>query len=580
MPKLLPDLSDSDLLNIKSSAERCFYAAARAQLPSEWTVLFSTPLIGTTLSGRKYDGEADFVILVAGYGMLVVEVKGGGVTYNPASGAWQSVDRASEKHDIKDPFRQATAEKHQLIQILNNDDRWHKAHQGRLLTGHAVFFADLDRTNFSMGPAGPSEIVGGRQNLLQLRMWVEQVLDFWAGKDTNWVSLKSEGIKAAEQILHGRIEARPLISVQLAAEEVVRIQLSEQQSRVLRGIGSRRRASIAGGAGTGKTLLAMERARQLAETVGNTLLLCYNNLLADYLKTACQNVPRLHTMTYHELCGWRQRETQKQTGRDIIDEAWKNYPRANKSDKFDLILPYALTLSCLATDLRYDAIVIDEGQDFREEYWLPIEWLLKDSDSSYLYVFLDENQSFYTRPKSMPISEQPFVLTFNCRNTKHIHETAYRYFCGVPTESPPGNEGVPIAILAAPSLASQGSAIHSAVVNLISLEGVKPNQIAIVVCGEPQNPYIEAIEKYKLPQNTQWIVRGPAAGRGVRVETVRRYKGLEADIVFLWGIDALSIRDRNETLYVGISRAKSRLILVGAEKACQDLLAEVASPKL
>jgi hypothetical protein len=60
----LPDLAPGELALVKSSAERRFYEACRAQLPAEWTVLFSTPWVGTTPAGRKYDGEADFVLLV------------------------------------------------------------------------------------------------------------------------------------------------------------------------------------------------------------------------------------------------------------------------------------------------------------------------------------------------------------------------------------------------------------------------------------------------------------------------------------------------------------------------------------
>src|SRR5688572_8919706 len=107
MARLLPDLSDADLREVKSSAERRFYLASRSQLPADWSVLFSTPWIGTTLTGRRYDGEADFVLLVPNLGLLVVEVKGGGIAYDPLVGKWESRDRNGAVHAIKDPFRQA-----------------------------------------------------------------------------------------------------------------------------------------------------------------------------------------------------------------------------------------------------------------------------------------------------------------------------------------------------------------------------------------------------------------------------------------------------------------------------------------
>lgn len=572
MPRLLPDLESQELALVKSSAERRFYEACRTQLPADWTVLFSTPWIGTTPTGRKYDGEADFVLLVPTLGMLVVEVKGGGVAFDPVAGKWESVDREGERHAIKDPFRQATAEKHQLIKILQGDGRWRKAHPGRLLAGHAVFLADVDRPGVAMSPESPAAIVGGRNDLSQLGAWAERVLRYWAGGDSGWDPLRADAIRAAEQVLHGRIDARPLVSAQLDAEEAVRVQLTQQQSRILRGIGARKRAAICGGAGTGKTLLAMEKARHLASSVGETLLLCYNRLLADYLKAACQGTPRLYPMSFHQLCSWRTTAASRSSGRDLLREANETYPNARAQDEFDLVLPHALALSCEASPLRFDAIVIDEGQDFKEEYWLPIEWLLRDPNDSHLHVFYDQNQALYTRACSMPINEPPFVLTFNCRNTQRIHESAYRYFRGDETDGPTGNEGAPVVSLVSPSLSSQATAIHAAVVNLLNREKVDAQRIAVLVCGEPKEAFYRAIERMPLPRACRWVVEGAAADRGVRLETVRRYKGLEADVVFLWGLDCLPARDERELLYVGISRAKSRLTLVGSSAACTHVL--------
>lgn len=65
------------------------------------------------------------------------------------------------------------------------------------------------------------------------------------------------------------------------------------------------------------------------------------------------------------------------------------------------------------------------------------------------------------------------------------------------------------------------------------------------------------------------------AHKGVRVDTVRRFKGLEADVVFLWGIDALPHAEEQEMFYVGLSRAKSRLTVVGSRASCDELLTQV-----
>jgi hypothetical protein len=433
-------------------------------------------------------------------------------------------------------------------------------------------FADLDQADTALGPGSPPEIMGRRSDLQSVERWATAVLRFWAGNDSTWLPLERRGIVTAEQILHGRVEVRPLLSAVIRAEEQVRVQLTLQQSRVLRALGVRRRAAICGGAGTGKTLLAIEKARELATSGSETLLLCYNRLLADFLGEACRGVDRLTVLSYHQLCVWRSSEAKRLTGRDLLREARQQTLDSSPSAEYDLVMPLALALSCEATPLRFDAIVIDEGQDFKDEYWLGLEWLLRDDAESLLYVFYDQNQALYTRSSSMPITDPPFVLTFNCRNTRYIHESAYRFFQGEVTDYPPGNDGVPIQSLCASTLAEQGRKLHAAVVDLLVKQGLEPSQIAVLVCGEPKETFFRALTGKPVPKGTKWLVEGNIADRGIRLETVKRFKGLEADVVFLWGIDFMPAGDERELLYVAISRAKSRLTLVGTEELCDRVL--------
>jgi superfamily I DNA and RNA helicase len=61
------------------------------------------------------------------------------------------------------------------------------------------------------------------------------------------------------------------------------------------------------------------------------------------------------------------------------------------------------------------------------------------------------------------------------------------------------------------------------------------------------------------------------------MDTVHRYKGLEAAVLFLWGLDELDPRNDREIIYVAFSRAKSRLYLVGREVSCRTLMAPTFS---
>ena len=166
MINIKPSLTDTELDLIPSSAEAKFYRACRS-LPSNWLVLFSVPWVGTTYSGRKYDGEADFVIFAPSYGMLVIEVKGGRVVSDPVTGSWTSIDRSEKRHVIKNPYEQAKKEKYALLDILRNDSRFGTPQKRSFLSGHAVFFPDCNIIQVQ-SPASRTEFTDTAVDLCRL----------------------------------------------------------------------------------------------------------------------------------------------------------------------------------------------------------------------------------------------------------------------------------------------------------------------------------------------------------------------------------------------------------------------------
>jgi hypothetical protein len=203
-------------------------------------------------------------------------------------------------------------------------------------------------------------------------------------------------------------------------------ELTQTQFRILRQLRTHRRAAIVGGAGTGKTMLAMEKAQQLADSGFRVLFLCFNKHLAGWVATNLKH-PSILVTTFHGLVGHTGGWAGLNKGRDMgWDEFTEKAP--------DLLMDYLAiirTPKSGAQDKLFDAIIVDEAQDFEDTWWLPLPDLLKDPEQGIFYVFFDNNQRLYAQISNIPMEGEPFYLDENCRNTRHIHASLMP--CPMPT---------------------------------------------------------------------------------------------------------------------------------------------------
>src|SRR5262249_55031294 len=88
-----------------SGAERKVFRALHDGLSDGWTVLQSVSWLQRRPGDAASDGEADFVLVHPALGGLILEVKGGEIRFDSATGCWFSRDRRGVAHEIKDPFR-------------------------------------------------------------------------------------------------------------------------------------------------------------------------------------------------------------------------------------------------------------------------------------------------------------------------------------------------------------------------------------------------------------------------------------------------------------------------------------------
>jgi superfamily I DNA/RNA helicase len=593
MATIIPECSDDELDDLASQAEVKVYRALR-ELPQEYVIFFQIEVMLREEKKQAKDASTDFLVCHPDQGYLCIEVKGGRIGCD--EGRWFSTDRHGVKHSIRNPMTQAKDAKHTILAYLKNDQRWCGLPCfGKALLAHAVFFPDMSEDGAEKlgAPDLPAALIGSAKTLQNPKAWIDEVFAFW-GNDGNFTPLGPTGIDILREVFAPpSIDASEQVAKQLENEKEVRLELTKQQMRILDFLKSQPRVAVSGGAGTGKTVMAVMKARRLAAEGYRTLLTCYSEKLADNLKRRCEDTKNLEVMHFHGLCLQQNTKAKNDpAGRDLITETKEKYP---EWDDLDVRLPYALAESMkILSEDRYDAIVCDEGQDFGEKYWEPLVGMLKDKEHSTLYVFYDDNQSLYKRADSFPIpKENTFLLTKNCRNTRQIHGSAFKYYKGEPV-SPPDNEGDDVEFVEefvessglkdqaeefvaefveSSGLKDQAEKIHYRVQKYIN-QDISASDITVLIADDAQTSQCySALKGYPLPKSAKWLVKNVRTDNTVLIETVRRFKGLESPIVILWGLDTLDLDsiESKKSLYVGMSRAKSILIVVGTPDTCKAI---------
>jgi hypothetical protein len=556
MARIYPELTEAMLLELPSRAEASVYRCLRDSLDDTYIVIHGKSFVAPRKDGGHKDGEADFVIFSAKQGLLIIEVKGGGICYDPVTG-WRSIDRMGITHDIKDPVAQAKSQKYAILRQLESNRSW-TALRKRIPIGHAVLLPDIERIVDLGVSECPNEIIGGTSAMNDIKAWLDQVYRYWTGK--NDIPLGIEGLKIVEQVMCRPIVVRPLLRDILNADDKLRVRLTTEQASVLRTLSRHKRAAIVGAAGTGKTILAVEKTRMLLDIGAKVLLLCFNKALGVTLGRQFAQSDLVLAFTFHQFCQYCCRRAVEEGWPDPLERA---RAEVTNDDYFDVQLPLSAyyAIEDLGDKLQFDAIVIDEGQDFGEEYWLPVEMALRSSEKSWLYVFYDENQRLYSRISTFPIPESDtYPLTKNCRNSKPVHDLAYKYYEGEPADDS-GIDGLSPISVVSPTIELQTKQIARYVTQLIHDEGLTPESIAILVAGQPKEHFYSLLGKEALPRPAKWSREEHFTVHGVLMDTVKRFKGLERDVIFLW-LDQQAVSN-DALMYVGISRAKSVLYVVG-----------------
>jgi len=532
-----------------SSAEDLLLNQFRSHLSDEFLVFHSVKWLSRQRQSHDDDGEMDFLIAHQSYGLLVLEVKGGRIHVDDQSGQWYSIDRHEVEHEIRNPFDQARRNLYALDKKLK-DSPLTRQYRFRLQRG--VAFPDVIVTE-SIGLYGEREHILDASDLNDIGAAVTRL--FGGPSDGN---LPARALKNLTELVAPRREITRIgLSADFRRSEEQLVHLTERQFELLNFLQNRPRAAIAGCAGSGKTLLALEKVRRLSRDGFRTLFTCFNKNLGSWASDLLQRdtyVPsnRVYVRHFHGLAA------------DVCRDAGiPLFPSGEKAN-FEKV-PDRMLEALTRHPQDFDAIVVDEGQDFDEVWWVPLTEMLKDPAEGVLYVFYDANQRIYDRSMNLPVEGAPFVLDLNCRNTTQIHEVVLRYFSGNPTPRSLGPDGQPVKYV---DVSKHGptEAMRKILHDLISVEGLPSHAIVVLT------PFSEATSSLKeaTTLGAYTLTWGQPGRDQIAVRSIYSFKGLESPVVILAELSELStrkeesLRDTSDYLtYVGLSRARHSLIILG-----------------
>ena len=536
----------------ESQAERRLFDRIRDETSNDIVAFHSVAWLVPGRNGKPRRGESDFVLAHPEHGVVTLEVKGGSIRFDAHAGKWFSGGKEGE-FGIKDPLRQAERTSFLLRDSLA---RARRSGAEGLAFGHAIAFPDTRAGHRALRPDIPREILVVHRDLDKLGEKIDSLFRYWHRGDE--APLGEEGVRRLESLLANSFELPAPLGYALEDTQRDLLRLTEEQYFVLDMLARHPRAAIAGCAGSGKSFLAAEKARRLAGQGFRVLVCCYNRLLSEHLRRGLADVEEIDVVSFDGLC----LSVVREAGIDFSDE-----PPEEDQGRYwrDLRLAFADTVDIAAG--RYGALIVDEAQDFDEDWWVPLQLLLEDPDRSPLYIFYDDNQRIFAVPKNLPVPDEPFVLTRNCRNTQAINKIVNDFYKGETIEAL-GPQGVPIE---AHFYRSEGELLEQldmSVHKWVEEADVEPAQIALLT---PKSAARSALWRVDALGGVR-LTDDPWDDGKVLRSSIYRFKGLERLVVAMAELDGA----KEAALYVGFSRANVFLSIFCPESARKRLPKELA----
>lgn len=527
-----------------SQAEKDVYAALKRTTLPQWSAWHSLRL--RTASG--WEGEGDFVI-AGPAGLMVLEIKGGQLELR--GGRWFQNGRPLEKS----PRDQAQG----FVRALGEALRKRGAEVPPY--GVACCFPDCE---FSSGPSsGDLEgLVLGHRDLDYLadalpavlltatgarpaprsNTWTEAVRDLWGETWVPRVSLRDRLDDATER------------RSALDGEQLAILDAAEESPRAL----------VAGGAGTGKTLLATALCRRRARLGQRALYLSFTDPLATAVEaqfaaeSASPNRPRAWSIRQYALSLVSKKGLQ---------------PLLRTSEFWNQVSLQAACDALPPEGDRPDLIVIDEAQDFEEADWHLVSELI---GTRHVWAFVDRAQAFWTsRTGELPMALFSSAAQLKLKKQYRCPQPLWDLAASYDREGPIAGANIRLpgaahlrVVEVSPAKAAD-RVRHE--LDELRRQGVKPNEIAVLsLSGQTKSALfgLKELGSHRLAR-----AETAEAAHHVVMETFLRFKGLERPFVIITELRGQHVTHYGVRMHIALSRATlAAIVIADAEAIAADSL--------
>lgn len=502
--------------------------------------------------GKLY-GEADFV-LVGPRGVMVLEVKGGNVSYNQNTGEW-TFGRTKKKES---PFEQVNNAAHSIKREIEE-----QLGISNIAIAPGVIFPDI-QFNAQSIEWGSWPIYDARPGRPQFSQYLEQLWEYWEGRGKKPKRMLSAAeVEKIVNYLRPNFDFPIPLQNVFKQQEQERQRFTEGQCRCLDGLRRSPRVLVQGCAGSGKTMIAIDRACAMATEGKKILFICFNRLLASWIQAeikARKLSDAIHVRSLYKFM------------KDISEQESALESTGDTKTFFDK-LPSAFSVAVEKLSPSYDALLLDEAQDYLTPTIINgLGALLHGGISNGTWnLFYDPNQtlwperfdSSFLESLQRDYSTVTYELQDNCRNTSTIISTT-RILTDLDLDRATIRDlGSKVEFAAYESDSSLESVL---IEKLRYLKAEKITSRNIVVLY-PENRLAKVVEKACAFEelscmNVDDFPFGKSNKDTILHHTISGYKGLESSVVIFLGVNEFLADERRAMNYVAMTRAKDLLIVL------------------